>query len=103
MVWLPLTRIDRHPGGRARIRIGLHRRWPPLLLQAIRADFDLGSVLLHPSYVAVHPALQELLACRANAAVRLEKAFLGLDKRFGLAKRRHVEIGQDVAKMLLRG
>ena len=64
--------------------------------------YGLGAVLLHPSNVPVHPALQELSAGSANAAIGLEQAFFSLDKCLGLAKRGSVKVGQGVAKMLLR-
>jgi hypothetical protein len=58
-------------------------------------------VLLHPTYVSVDPALQKLSTCGADTAIGLEEAFLGLNKCLGLAQGRDVEIGQDVAEMLL--
>src|ERR1019366_9116234 len=59
-------------------------------------------VLLHPGDIAVHPVLHELSVGGADLAMRVEQALLRLDEGLGLAERRRVEIGEDVAQMLLR-
>ena len=60
-----------------------------------------GGVLFDPGHVFVHPGLQKLLAARANVASIVEQTFLGLDKRLGLAECGHIQVGQDVAQVLL--
>ena len=67
------------------------------LLLANRGMCGLPRVRIHPSDISVHPALQELAACGANAAVRLKQALFGLNKYLRLAKRRDIEISQGVA------
>src|SRR5689334_6941902 len=59
-------------------------------------------VPLHPRDIPVHPVLQEFAACRADAAVRIEQAFLRLDERLRLTKRRYIKVGKHVTQMLLR-
>lgn len=49
-----------------------------------------------------HPALHKGQAGRANFSVGIEEAFLGMDERLWLAHRGHIQIGQDVAQVLLR-
>jgi hypothetical protein len=60
-----------------------------------------GCVLLYPRYIPVHPPLEKLPACCADAAICLEQPILRLDKGLGLAKCRHIKICEDSAKMLL--
>src|SRR3546814_7785539 len=60
-----------------------------------------AGVPLHPVDIAVHPSLQEAPAVRPNASVGVEQAVLRLDEGFRLAERRHIEIGQDAAQLLL--
>ena len=59
-------------------------------------------MLLDPLHIAVHPALQELAAGGSNASVGFEQPLLCLNVDLGLAERRHVKVGQDRSKMLLR-
>ena len=59
-------------------------------------------MLFNPGDVAVHPRLQEFFAARTDAAVVVEQVVLGLDKCFRLTQRRHIEIRQGIAQMLLR-
>lgn len=51
-----------------------------------------GCVLLYPRYIPVHPPLEKLPACCADAAICLEQPILRLDKGLGLAKCRHIKI-----------
>ncbi len=59
-------------------------------------------VVAHERCVLVHPALQELGAGFSNAAVGVEEAVFCLHEGLRLAERGHVEVGQDVAQVLLR-
>src|SRR5690606_4026008 len=60
-------------------------------------------MLLHPIDELVHPALQELLAVRIrNAALRIEEPIADVQEDLGLAQRRHIQIAERVAQMLLR-
>ena len=56
----------------------------------------------HPGNVLVHPALQKLFAAFTDIAGRVEQAVLRMDESFGLAKRRDIQVSENVAQMLLR-
>src|SRR5690606_12437290 len=67
-----------------------------------RSSVSVPRVLLHPGHITVHPALQEAAAGGADAAIGFEQPVLGLQEDFRLAIRRHVEIADDGAQVLLR-
>ena len=63
--------------------------------------FRSAHMLLHPRNIVVHPALEELPTVRANVARRVEQALLRMDEAFRLGQRRHVEISEHIAQVLL--
>src|SRR5690606_25016162 len=54
-----------------------------------------------PGDVGVHPALQEIATALADVAVRVVQAILVLDVGLRLVERRHVQVGEHVAQVLL--
>jgi hypothetical protein len=60
-----------------------------------------GSVLFHPGDILVHPVLQEFLAVCTDVAGLVKQTILYLNECFGLAKRRYVQIRENIAQMLL--
>src|SRR5690554_5701580 len=49
----------------------------------------------------VHPVFQELAATGADVAIGIEQPVFDMDESLGLAQGVHIQIGQDVAQMLL--
>ena len=59
-------------------------------------------MLAYKCSVLVGPALQKLFAGLSYIAGTVKQALFGMNKGLGMARRRHIQIGQDVAQMLLR-
>src|ERR1035437_5365427 len=51
--------------------------------------------------ILVHPVLQEFLAVCTDVAGPVKQPILYLDECFGLAKRRYVQVRENIAQMLL--
>jgi hypothetical protein len=60
-----------------------------------------ASVLSHPGNILVHPVLEAFLAVWADVPSFVKQSLLCMDKRFGLAERRHIQIGKNIAEVLL--
>src|SRR5690606_35176882 len=60
------------------------------------------SVFLHPGYIPVHPVLQKTLARCADISAFIEQTFPDLNERFRLPQCRHIQVGENIAQMLLR-
>ncbi len=56
-----------------------------------------NSVHFYPGNIVVHPILQEFPAVFADISSPVKQLLLDVDKRFGLTKRRHVQIRENVA------
>lgn len=50
----------------------------------------------------IHPVLQEPSATRPNVAVGVKQPFFGMNEGFRLAERRHIQVREGIAQMLLR-
>jgi hypothetical protein len=60
----------------------------------------LAHVLFHPSDILVHPALEKCLAACSDDPGLVEQPILCVDECFWFAKRRHVQVGEDIPQML---
>ena len=67
-----------------------------------RLDVKSIDVSFDPSHIGVHPVLQEVLAAGTNLAVCVKQSLLGMNECFRLAERRHIQVSEDIAQMLLR-
>jgi hypothetical protein len=68
----------------------------PALFVTASAD-----VPFHPSDILVNPALEKSPAAWSDVPGLVEQPVLCVNERFGCAKRRHVQVGEDIAQMLL--